>query len=399
MITFKKENNYFILVYIPDGDIQFLKDKFSANEVYKLNNVFEVKKDNIYGDFNAHIKNNEIEFKLANLEEDYYLFDKKILGIERKLYIHQDILIDKNFFVARRGISIFPKIDKIIAKHENEIRIGKSKRDNIPLDIFTKLIKNFPTTWELNLYTNMRIEVVIKNYLESKKDYEENYTQYMNKKISNIGENIFETFNNYEVEKYNTILNKLKSMLENEDKYSERQWQKEILQIIRLIYPKYIAVFEGVRIKDVYKSKNRYLDYMLVDANGNIDLVEIKKPFGNKGLVSKSLYRDNHVPLRELSGSIMQVEKYIFYLNKWGKRGEDTLTSNYSSELPIGFKIKITNPNALIIMGRDGSMNRDQGSDFEIIKRKYKNIIDILTYDDLIRRLENTISMFDLSVK
>jgi len=33
MITFKKENNYFILVYIPDGDIQFLKDKFSANEV------------------------------------------------------------------------------------------------------------------------------------------------------------------------------------------------------------------------------------------------------------------------------------------------------------------------------------------------------------------------------
>jgi hypothetical protein len=30
-------------------------------------------------------------------------------------------------------------------------------------------------------------------------------------------------------------------------------------------------------------------------------------------------YRNNHIPLRELSGAVMQIEKYIYYLNRWGK--------------------------------------------------------------------------------
>ena len=183
-------------------------------------------------------------------------------------------------------------------------------------------------------------------------------------------------------------------MLKNEEKYNEKHWQREIIEIIRLIYPKYIAVFENVTIRDVYKPTNRFLDFMLVDFNGNIDIIEIKQPFGKKGILTKSAsYRDNHVPLRELSGSIMQVEKYIFYLNKWGKSGEDSLTSSYASKLPIDFKIKIINPNGLIIMGRDSSLVGQQKDDFEIIKRKYKNIVDILTYDDLLRRLQHTIDM------
>ena len=38
-------------------------------------------------------------------------------------------------------------------------------------------------------------------------------------------------------------------------------------------------------------------------------------------------------------------------------------------------------------MGREDRLTEDQKKDFEIIKRKYKNVIDILTYDDLLRRL------------
>lgn len=43
-------------------------------------------------------------------------------------------------------------------------------------------------------------------------------------------------------------------------------------------------------------------------------------------------------------------------------------------------------------MGRDNKMDKNQLQDFEIIKRKYKNVIDIFTYDDLIRRLKMIIS-------
>lgn len=88
----------------------------------------------------------------------------------------------------------------------------------------------------------------------------------------------------------------------------------------------------------------------------------------------------------------MQIEKYIFYLNKSGKEIENKLTKKYKNELPDNLEIKITNPNAIIIMGRDNKMDENQLHDFEIIKRKYKNVIDIFTYDDLLRRLKMIIS-------
>jgi hypothetical protein len=316
------------------------------------------------------------------------------LQIERDVYIDKNIEIGLKFFIANNNISVFKKIDELLMDDLQEIKIGISKKDNLPYDIFEKLIKNFPTTTELKHYAHMRVETVIKDYLELDKDYEERYNRYMDKKPSIRGMDVYDYFDEYEVDKYKKILAKLKYILDDEDKYTEKQWQKEILQIIRLIYPKYIAVFENVTIRDVYKPTNRFLDFMLIDANGNTDIIEIKKPFGSKGIVTSSKYRDNHIPVRELSGSIMQIEKYIFYLNKWGKAGEDALTKKYALQLPKDFKIKITNPHALIIMGRDHPMNPKQQEDFEIIKRKYKNVADILTYDDLIRRLENTIEMY-----
>ncbi|WP_264783808.1 DUF4263 domain-containing protein, partial [Escherichia fergusonii] len=55
-----------------------------------------------------------------------------------------------------------------------------------------------------------------------------------------------------------------------------------------------------------------------------------------------------------------------------------------------------SNPKAIIIVGRDqignGNMTENQKLDFEIIKRKYTNMMDIITYDDLWRRLNRTIS-------
>jgi hypothetical protein len=59
------------------------------------------------------------------------------------------------------------------------------------------------------------------------------------------------------------------------------------------------------------------LDYLFVDANGHVDVVEIKQPFEH-AIMTKVKYRDNYIPLRELSGTVMQIEKYTYYLNIWG---------------------------------------------------------------------------------
>jgi hypothetical protein len=218
----------------------------------------------------------------------------------------------------------------------------------------------------------------------------------MNKKISKYGANLNLEFKEHEIAKFNAILAKLKDMLESQVSYNEIQWQKEISEIILFLHPKYIRAFQESPVKDFKRDKNKRVDFLLVDSSGAIDVAEIKQPFDNT-IVTNGMYRDNYIPLRELTGTIMQIEKYIFHLNKWGKVGEKVLTEKYINELPNKFKIKICNPSGIVIMGRDNNLSPHQRDDFEVIKRKYKNIIDIVTYDDLIRRLQFVIEQMQKS--
>jgi hypothetical protein len=155
-------------------------------------------------------------------------------------------------------------------------------------------------------------------------------------------------------------------------------------------------VLENVHIKDFYskpgKVTDRYIDLVLVDANGNIDIIEVKKPFAN-AMLSRNTYRGNHTPRLELAGAVMQAEKYVFHLSKWGQAGDLEIYKKRKTELPAGIELKITNPKALILLGRDNDFSGEQRFDFEIIRRKYANMIDIMTYDDLLRRLDNIIVM------
>ena len=162
-----------------------------------------------------------------------------------------------------------------------------------------------------------------------------------------------------------------------------------------------VAILHNVRIADCYSNPgavgHRYIDLALVDAAGNLDVIEIKRPHGDR-LLANGRYRSNGVPTRELSGAIMQAEKYIFHLSKWGVAGEEALNRKYAAELPQDMRIQVTNPKAILILGRDrdasGSplLEPSLRHDFEIIRRKYANVMDIMTYDDLLARLDNIIA-------
>jgi hypothetical protein len=94
----------------------------------------------------------------------------------------------------------------------------------------------------------------------------------------------------------------------------------------------------------------------------------------------------------------MQAEKYLFHLSKWGVAGERELTRRYGGQLPRAMPIRVTNPKAMILLGRDRlpggqrALTDRQLFDLEVIKRKYANMMDILTYDDLLRRLDNILA-------
>ena len=82
-------------------------------------------------------------------------------------------------------------------------------------------------------------------------------------------------------------------------------------------------------------------------------------------------------------------------LSKWGRDGEKEICLKRQKELPKDLALRITNPKGIIILGRENDLKDDQLFDFEFIKRKYSNIIDIMTYDDLLRRLNNIIEMLN----
>lgn len=386
-----KEDNKLLLEYSPRGGLKWIKEKFDKNKSINLRKVFNLSEDDIYTFENKEIfEEDTIFFEIATLEGKYYKFNRKILDVESNLLIHNDVNFEIKQFIAQKNVSIFKKIDLLV---EGDLIIGH-KTNELPIEIFYQLISSFPNYYELKKYTMARISRLTREYLNIPEDAQAKYNKYMNnKKINYSNHNILKNYSEVEYKKYNSILQKLKSMLKAEEGYLEKDWQKEILQILQLLYPKYINVFEEVKIKDNVSDTYRSLDYLILDSNGHVDIIEIKKP-SNSDMLSRNLYRDNHVPLRELSGAIMQVEKYIYMLNHWGSKGEKELLKRYESELPNHFKIKIVNPNGIIIMGRDKNFNEKQEIDFEIIKRKYKNIVDIITYDDLIERLERLIFKF-----
>lgn len=327
-----------------------------------------------------------IAFLFAELVNDYYQIKKHVIGTKNNFFFHKDLELKSEFFIAETDISILRQIDVLV---NEEVFIGGNAENVIPFGVFVKMIDEFPTTHEKKLYAGARVSSIIKNYFETTIDSEQKFQNYLNKKSSKQGKNLTKVFQEYELQKFRTIQEKLRGMLESENSYNEDQWQNEILEIILFLYPKYISSFKTVYLK-INKHKRRFLDFMLVDSNGNIDAIEIKKPFEN-AIMTHFMYRNNYTPHKDLIGTIMQLEKYLFHLNRYGESGEKRLTEKFKDKLPDGLKIRITNPKGFIIMGRDNNLNEEQKGDFEIVKRKYKNVIDIITYDDLLKRLDFTI--------
>lgn len=395
MIKFKKYKNVLLLEYSPEQNPEWVKFSFEKNKSIQLRRTFSLSKDDLFIDESIYTVENYIEdsswfFMFGVLVDDYFKINSNILSIKLNLYIHKRINVTDKFFTAYRNISIFSKIEIFV---NEDIYIGYDE-NSLPLDTFLKLLKIFPGSTELTRYSNARISGILREFYNVPTDDEKEYDDYIKKKEKMIISPLQgRTFANQEYEKYKLLLNELTNMLNSQESVFEKTWQHKILNILLLLYPKYIGVFEEVDVKDVYQNKIRRLDFLLVDFNGNVDIVEIKKP-STKSVVSDSTYRDNYIPLRELSATVMQIEKYIFYLDKWGKEGETQLAARYNSELPDNMPIKVINPKAIIIMGRDCMLSKDQLMDFELIKRKYNNVIDIITYDDIIRRLNHIIFMF-----
>jgi len=340
-------------------------------------------------------------FQLGSFNGSYLEIPGRILDIKNDVHIDRAVKVSRATFVAERNVSIFGRLSALL-DHADPIVIGGALPNAIPQDVFEELVKKFPNSHELDRYADARVYTILSEYLDGMKDARGRYDAYLNKKskaLPGTAKLDLSVLEKLEIEKYILIRGIISDALVTKKNLSENEWQKLMLQFLLLLFPKYIMVLENIPIHDYYsdpaKKTERYIDIGLLDANGNLDVIEVKKPFDDK-ILRKSQYRGNSIPTTELSGSIMQAEKYLFHLSKWGVQGENALNTRYAAKLPAGMKIRISNPKAIIIVGRDqigGSrMSGSQLLDFEVIKRKYANMMDIITYDDLLRRLNHTIA-------
>ncbi|GGE43200.1 hypothetical protein GCM10007421_16770 [Halopseudomonas oceani] len=397
MISIFAEENQLLLTYQPDrfNDARWLDEKLRQDGEVTLRRTFTFTGADLLTQSASSEERDDSEriFLLGLLEDGYYKINGDVLGLKHDLLLDRGMTLVPSTFIAQRDISVFRRIDELI---DEPIVVGGDNESAIPLADFEQLLKTFPTSTELTHYARARIVRVLKDYFGTISDAEGQLNQYLKRKKKLPAASRESIVSNFELQKFEYVHAELESMLKQVDAYSEKDWQAKILGLLLFVFPKYVAVLENVHIKDFYtnasKTTDRYIDLMLVDANGNIDIIEVKKPFPN-AMVSRSTYRDSHTPKKELAGSVMQAEKYLFHLSKWGHAGEKEIYNKRKSELPTWIELKITNPKAMILLGRDNDFVGQQRFDFEIIRRKYANMLDIMTYDDLLRRVGNIIEM------
>lgn len=401
-IQFISEQDRLLLKYQPSDirDPRLVGHKLETEGQVTIRKIFSFERADLVGKVESE---EDYEFEYTFLfgvgEGAYFRVKRQILGLKHDLLLVKEMKLSDKTFIATRDISIFGRIDALI---DEPIILGGEADGAIPPEAFDELLANFPTTTEMNHYARARVTGVLKDYLGTMSDAQTKLDSYLNQKKTIRNRSKIDFIKDYEPKKFEYVRDELSAMLleveANPRAYKEDDWQRQIAEFILLIFPKYVALLEKVHIKDFYPKgckiqTKREIDLMLVNANGTVDVIEIKRPESHQLLSKKPGSRGNYTPNGELSEAVMQVEKYLFHLSKWGRTGERAIQEKRKAELPADFEIRVTNPKAMLILGRDKDFTVDQLFDFEIIKRKYANIVDIMTYDDLLRRLDNIIAM------
>lgn len=386
-ISFEKHNKQLVLCYTPAMGIDDITKRLDTKDGVSIKHTFFVTKDLLCVDVEEDDWEETLRFYIGAVGEAYTQLYSDVFSTDHSFYFGNEIKLNPQMFTAYRNISILCKIDEVI---ERDFYIGGDweNHNGISKETFDELLEKFPKTAELDKYAHKRIASIIKDYFPECDKYEAIYEKFVESKNRSYASFVsaISKFNiQIELEQFTVAYQELIDMLNRYEAISEKQWQEKIHNILQLLYPKYICCAREIKF---YGGKNdKQPDFLLVDANGFVDILEIKKA----DVRMLTQYRNNYVATREISGAIQQIEKYIFCLNSSDKAKED-VSKKLTEFLPEGVEVKIINPQGILLAGRSNEFNHEQQKDFELIKRQYKHVADIMTYDDLLFRLRNVIN-------
>ena len=389
-VDFETNGNELILVYTPERGSEDIKKRLISEDGVLIKKTFFVNQILLREVDDEFDYEDTLRFCIGTIGEHYTHLDSEVFRTKHSFYFANEIKLNYKMFIAHRDIAILRKIDEVI---ERDFYIGGDweAHNGISKETFKDLINKFPKTAEMDKYAHMRIASIIKDYFPECDKYEAIYEKFIESK-NNSFVSTTSTVSKYniqiELEQFTVAYQELNDMLDRYKAIDEKQWQEKIHNILQLLYPKYICCAREIKF---YGGKNdKQPDFLLVDANGFIDILEIKKA----DVRVLTQYRNNYVAAREISGAVQQIEKYIFCLNS-SYKAQDEVAKKLTELLPDGIEVKFVNPQGVLLAGRSNNFDREQLRDFELIKRQYKHVADIMTYDDLAQRLRNIIAALE----
>ena len=373
------------IIYSPAINFDVIEQ--NINDGTWIKGTFWVNKTNIV---EINQDDESICFTIAKTKENYYLLDREVFGIKHNISIEKKLNISDKWFITYPKTSVIKKIDELLQDDLCIVADENGEENYLPSRAFLELIEVFPNSYEVKKYVSSRISYLLSTYVEGVWKNKESYERYLEKKEANLPLSSFPNIKLMGYEMYKKAYDELELMLDDSMSYSEKEWQRRIYEIICVLYPKYIARFREIEVG----TDGRHMktpDFILVDSAGFVDILEIKKPDGIK-VVSTTEYRNNYVASRDLEGAIVQIEKYIYILNHEGEARVKKIQDKVRNHLPSNFRLKVVNPQGILLLGRSNNLTDEQLFDFEIIKRQHKNIVDIMTYDDLLKRFRNILN-------
>jgi hypothetical protein len=164
---------------------------------------------------------------------------------------------------------------------------------------------------------------------------------------------------------------------------TDSAWRTFLRQNILSIQRGYIELIPKADLGIVGAS---YPDFFLVTSDGYLDFLEIKNPF--TPLLSYDEEHQTHIWSPELAGAVTRAENHLQSVSELGNQLRQQVKKSSGIELPI---IK---PRGIILAGNSEQFTGDRPAqhDFDRLNQTLPNI-NVVTYDELLTRLRNHITV------
>lgn len=162
-----------------------------------------------------------------------------------------------------------------------------------------------------------------------------------------------------------------------EEDLTEHKWQKWFTENSWVLGTEFVKILDEREIDTANIS-----DFLMEAYDGFIDIVEIKRPYGNLKFWTDQKDHDNYIPHNDLIKAITQASKYIYEVER---------EANSIKFLErIGY-VKTIKPRCILIYGRSIEWNDEQKESYRLLNSNYHNLT-IMTYDHILNRAKRLLS-------